>query len=86
MGFLLRGQPGESGEAPLLVLQSGSNEILLPFAAEFLQTFDVAGRCIEMTLPEGLLDLDAPLSGEEKQRQKNEADEARAAGEVRKGK
>ena len=34
-----------------------------------------------MELPEGLLELDAPLSDEEKQRQKTEADEARAAGE-----
>ena len=34
-----------------------------------------------MQLPEGLLELEAPLSGEEKQRQKSEADEARAAGE-----
>ena len=37
-----------------------------------------------MQLPEGLLELDAPLSEEEKQRQKTEADEARAAGERKK--
>ena len=34
-----------------------------------------------MELPEGLLELQSPLSAEEKQRQKLEADEARAAGE-----
>jgi hypothetical protein len=34
-----------------------------------------------MKLPEGLLDLDAPLSEEEKQRQQAEADEVRSAGE-----
>jgi 16S rRNA processing protein RimM len=60
--------------------------VLIPFVAEFLQKFDVAARRMEMRLPEGLLNLDAPLSGEERQRQKSEADEARAAGERRKGK
>ena len=38
-----------------------------------------------MELPEGLLEVQSPLSSEEKQRQKLEADEARAAGERRKG-
>jgi 16S rRNA processing protein RimM len=82
-----------AGEAPLLAVRraTGSQgvsgeEVLIPFATEFLQKFDVAARRIEMRLPEGLLDMDAPLSGEEKQRQKSEADEARAAGERRKGK
>ena len=37
-----------------------------------------------MKLPEGLLELQSPLSAEEKQRQKLEADEARAAGERKK--
>ena len=37
-----------------------------------------------MKLPEGLLDLEAPLSSEEKQRQKSEAEETRAAGVRRK--
>ena len=39
-----------------------------------------------MELPEGLLDLDTPLSEEEKQRQKSEADEARAAARRERGK
>jgi len=34
-------------------------------------------------LPEGLLELEAPLSGDEKQRQKAEADATRAAGMTR---
>ena len=58
-----------AGEAPLLVVERGNREILLPFAAEYLKKVDVAGKRIEMTLPEGLLQLDAPLTGEEKQRQ-----------------
>ena len=59
-------------------------EILLPYAEEFLKSVDFVQRRIEMELPEGLLALDSPLSGEEKQRQKTEADEARSAGVRRK--
>jgi 16S rRNA processing protein RimM len=76
-----------AGEAPLLVVKlpvcAVQNEVLVPFAGEFLRSFDVAAKRIDMELPEGLLELDAPLSDEEKQRQKSEADEARAAGEPR---
>lgn len=74
-----------AGEAPLLVVQGPvcgiHQEMLVPFAEEFVKKFDPAGKRIDMELPEGLLDLDAPLSGDEKQRQKSEADTARAAGE-----
>ena len=81
------------GEAPLLVVQlpamalpipGREKEVLVPFAEEFVKKFDPAERRIEMQLPDGLLDLEAPLSDEEKQRQKQEADEARAAGESKK--
>jgi 16S rRNA processing protein RimM len=79
-----------AGEAPLLVVKlpvcAVQSEVLVPFAEEFVKKFDVAGKRIDMVLPDGLLELDTPLSEEEKQRQKTEADEARAAGERRKGK
>lgn len=58
-----------SGEAPLLVIQ-GKKEFLVPFAAEYLVKLDAEGRRLEMKLPEGMLELDAPLSREEKERQK----------------
>ena len=77
-----------AGEAPLLMVKSRAieqDEVLLPYAEEFVKLADLAARRIEMQLPEGLLELDAPLNVEEKQRQKSEADEARAAGERRKG-
>ena len=61
-----------AGEAPLLVVRSGKKEFLLPFAAEYLLRLDVPGRRIEMRLPEGLLDVDAPLTEEEKRRQRGE--------------
>jgi len=76
-----------AGEAPLLVVRAKigtEQEILLPYAEEFLKSVDFEQRRIEMELPEGLLALDSPLSGEEKQRQKSEADESRSAGVRRK--
>ena len=54
------------------------------YAEEFLQSSDLERKRIELKLPEGLLELQAPLSAEEKLRQKLEADEARAAGESKK--
>ena len=75
-----------AGEAPLLLVKgSGDSEVLLPYAEEFVKSADFAQRRIEMQLPEGLVELQAPLSAEEKERQKTEADEARSAGERRKG-
>jgi 16S rRNA processing protein RimM len=77
-----------AGEAPLLVVQlpvcAVQNEVLVPFAQEYVKKFDPANKRIDMELPEGLLELDAPLTHEEKQQQKREADETRAAGESRK--
>lgn len=58
-----------AGEAPLLVVGSGKSELEIPFAQEFLARVDLEGKRIEMNLPEGLLDVNAPLSEEEKQRQ-----------------
>ena len=79
-----------AGEAPLLVVKlpvcAVQNEVLVPFAEEFVKKFDATAKRIDMELPEGLLELETPLSEEEKQRQKSEADEARSAGEQRKKK
>ncbi len=58
-----------AGEAPLLVVQAGGREQLSPFAADYVQRLDPAGKRVEMRLPQGLLELDAPLTAEEKQRQ-----------------
>jgi 16S rRNA processing protein RimM len=79
-----------AGEAPLLVVKlpvcaarrvAGScelsTELLVPYAAEYVTKLDLANQRIDMQLPEGLLDVDAPLSGEEKQQQKAEAEEGR---------
>jgi 16S rRNA processing protein RimM len=61
-----------AGEAPLLVVRgeaAGSREHLIPFAQPYLRCVDTVAKQIVMMLPEGLLELDAPLSREEKERQ-----------------
>lgn len=62
-----------AGEAPLLVVKNvakdGAKEYMVPFAQQYLKSVDAAARQIVMNLPEGLLELDAPLTDEEKQRQ-----------------
>src|SRR4051794_18115837 len=55
-----------AGEAPLLVVSEGSKEMLIPFAQEFIAGIDIQGKRVEMKLPAGMLELDAPLSQEEK--------------------
>jgi 16S rRNA processing protein RimM len=62
-----------AGEAPLLIIRSDTGkEHMVPFAREYLKQVDLAGKCIQMQLPEGLLELDAPLNAEEKRRQHGE--------------
>jgi 16S rRNA processing protein RimM len=58
-----------SGEAPLLVVR-GEKEFLVPFAAEFVENLDIQERRLEMKLPAGLLEIDSPLSREEKEAQR----------------
>jgi 16S rRNA processing protein RimM len=57
-----------SGEAPLLVLE-GARELLVPFAAAYIEKIDLEHRQVSMKLPEGMLELDAPLNREERERQ-----------------
>jgi 16S rRNA processing protein RimM len=58
-----------AGEAPLLVVGSGKSELEIPYAQEFLVRVDLEHKRIEMNLPEGLLDVNAPLTDEEKREQ-----------------
>ena len=62
-----------AGEAPLLVVGSGKGELEIPFAQEFLVRVDLDAKRIEMSLPEGLLDVNAPLTEEEKRQQKSKS-------------
>jgi len=64
-----------AGEAPLLVVGSGKSELEIPFAQEFLVQVNLEAKRIEMNLPEGLLDVNAPLTAEEKEQQRASSDE-----------
>ena len=61
-----------AGEAPLLVVQ-GDKEYEIPFAKAYLVNIDLPGKRIFMQLPEGMLEVNAPLTDEEKERQKRVA-------------
>jgi 16S rRNA processing protein RimM len=56
-----------AGEAPLLVVASGAklpHEI--PFAEAYLEKLDLERKQVRMKLPEGLLDVNAPLAKEKR--------------------
>jgi 16S rRNA processing protein RimM len=57
------------GEAPMLIVGAGNKELMVPFAEEFIANQDLEAKRLDMKLPEGLLDVDAPLTREEKERQ-----------------
>jgi 16S rRNA processing protein RimM len=45
------------GGAPLLAVDTSAGEVLVPLAAEFCVRIDVKAKRIDVTLPDGLLDL-----------------------------
>ena len=56
-----------AGTAPLLIVRSeGGKEFLVPFVESFLRELDLNAKRIAMQLPEGMLELDAPLGGGKK--------------------
>jgi len=56
-----------AGEAPLLVVKSGAKlPYEIPFAQAYLEKVDLERKQIRMRLPEGLLDVNAPLTEKEK--------------------
>ena len=61
-----------AGEAPLLVVQAKEPRSKLPyeipFAEAFLERLDLERKQVWMKLPEGLLEVNAPLAKDEKQR------------------
>ena len=64
-----------AGEAPLLIVADrAGNRLDVPFAEAYLEKVDVARRQVRMNLPEGLLEVNAPVTAEEKR------EHARSAG------
>jgi 16S rRNA processing protein RimM len=60
-----------AGEAPLLTIKAGSKEYEIPYAEAYLTTTDLEHKKICMKLPEGMLEVNAPLTPEEKEQQRN---------------
>ena len=60
-----------AGEAPLLIVRAGSKEYEIPYAAAYLTSADLEHKKIRMKLPDGMLELNAPLTAEEKEQQRN---------------
>jgi 16S rRNA processing protein RimM len=59
-----------AGEAPLLIVRDGAAKpVEIPFAEAYLDGVDLERKQVRMKLPEGLLEVNAPLTGEEKREQ-----------------
>jgi 16S rRNA processing protein RimM len=62
-----------AGEAPLLVVANRAGKTFeVPFAETYLEGADIAQRQVRMNLPEGMLEINAPVTAEEKQEQRSE--------------
>jgi 16S rRNA processing protein RimM len=57
------------GEAPLLIVREAGREHIIPFAAEYVVAANPGEKRLHMRLPGGMLELDAPLTEEEKRAQ-----------------
>jgi 16S rRNA processing protein RimM len=59
-----------TGEAPLLIVGGGNQRYEIPYAEAYISSADFERKQIHMQLPEGMLELNAPLTEEEKQQQR----------------
>lgn len=65
-----------TGEAlDMLVLKSGEEELLIPFAKAYLVALNVNERVLRMRLPEGLTSINAPMNEEERMAQQRTNEE-----------
>jgi 16S rRNA processing protein RimM len=65
-----------TGEAlDMLVLKSGEEELLIPFAKAYLVALNLNERVLRMRLPEGLTSINAPMSEEERMAQQRTNEE-----------
>jgi 16S rRNA processing protein RimM len=58
-----------AGEAPLLIVREATRLVEIPFAEAYLVSVDIQRKQVRMNLPEGLLEVNAPLTAEEKREQ-----------------
>ena len=59
-----------AGEAPLLIVGANGKKFDVPFAEAYLEGVDIERREVRMNLPEGMLEINAPMSEEEKREQR----------------
>jgi 16S rRNA processing protein RimM len=61
-----------AGEAPLLIVANHAGKKFdVPFAEDYLENVDAALKQVRMRLPEGMLDINAPVTPAEKQLQQS---------------
>lgn len=53
-----------AGPVALLVIQGAMGEVLVPFAKSYIRTLDLEAKKVEMALPQGLVELNAPGKAE----------------------
>jgi 16S rRNA processing protein RimM len=63
-GEIIDVEPEGVSPAMLVVRSPAGEEVLIPFVRAYLRKVDMQGKRLEMDLPRGLLDLQAPLAGE----------------------
>lgn len=62
-----------AGEAPLLIVADrAGRKFDVPFAEAYLEGVDKAQRQVRMNLPDGMLEINAPVTAEEKQEQQKQ--------------
>lgn len=61
-----------AGEAPLLIVaEKTGKKFDVPFAEAYLEAVDITRKEVRMKLPEGMLEINAPMTPEEKREQGN---------------
>jgi 16S rRNA processing protein RimM len=71
-----------AGEAPLLIVSKSADggegvKYDVPFAEAYLKSIDAEKREVRMNLPEGILEVNAPMTAEEKKHQSRSGKEKR---------
>ena len=70
LGPVLDVERGASGALDMLVLKSGEEELLIPFAKAYMVSLDLDTRVLRMRLPPGLTAINAPMTEEERAAQR----------------
>jgi 16S rRNA processing protein RimM len=75
LGPVLDVERGASGALDMLVLKTGKDELLIPFAKAYIVSLDLDARMLRMRLPAGLTAINAPMNEEERAMQRRMSEE-----------